>query len=129
MDWFFSYCGGNCSFAHHRSSFRWQLVVWAEVCTFRALGPIREKALHTFESNHDDFFWLSFVILVFSSDEMLLLLVQRSNLQPAKRIFLFHNYKCPFLALCMMGNNVIRAEGKAKFAMVAMIIPLLSILH
>jgi hypothetical protein len=29
----------------------------------------------------------------------------------------------------MMGNNVIRAEGKAKFAMVAMIIPLLSILH
>jgi hypothetical protein len=23
----------------------------------------------------------------------------------------------PFLALCMMGNNVIRAEGKAKFAM------------
>jgi hypothetical protein len=25
----------------------------------------------------------------------------------------------------MMGNNVIRAEGKAKFAMVAMIIPLL----
>jgi hypothetical protein len=31
----------------------------------------------------------------------------------------------PFLALCMMmGNNVIRAEGKAKFV-VAMIIPLL----
>jgi Na+-driven multidrug efflux pump len=24
----------------------------------------------------------------------------------------------PFLALCMMGNNIIRAEGKAKFAMV-----------
>ncbi|WP_372917713.1 MATE family efflux transporter [Salegentibacter sp.] len=29
----------------------------------------------------------------------------------------------PFLALCMMGNTVIRAEGKPKFAMVAMIIP------
>ena len=29
----------------------------------------------------------------------------------------------PFLALCMMGNNVIRAEGKARFAMIAMIIP------
>jgi len=30
------------------------------------------------------------------------------------------------LALCMMGNTVIRAEGKAKFAMVAMIIPALA---
>jgi putative MATE family efflux protein len=29
----------------------------------------------------------------------------------------------PFLALCMMGNNVIRAEGKPKFAMYAMMIP------
>jgi Na+-driven multidrug efflux pump len=33
----------------------------------------------------------------------------------------------PFLALCMMGNNIIRAEGKAKFAMVAMIIPFFNI--
>jgi hypothetical protein len=31
-----------------------------------------------------------------------------------------------FLALSMMGNNII---GKAKFAMVAMIIPALSILY
>ena len=30
---------------------------------------------------------------------------------------------CPFLALCMMGNTVIRAEGKPKFAMYAMMIP------
>lgn len=32
-------------------------------------------------------------------------------------------YGVPFLALCMMGNTVIRAEGKPKFAMIAMIIP------
>lgn len=32
-------------------------------------------------------------------------------------------YGIPFLGLCMMGNTVIRAEGKPKFAMVAMIIP------
>ncbi|MCM4167977.1 Multidrug export protein MepA [Arenibacter antarcticus] len=32
-------------------------------------------------------------------------------------------YGVPFLALCMMGNTVIRAEGKPKFAMNAMIIP------
>ncbi|MDT0642099.1 MATE family efflux transporter [Zunongwangia sp. F363] len=29
----------------------------------------------------------------------------------------------PFLAFCMMGNSVIRAEGKPRFAMAAMIIP------
>ncbi|MEM9144262.1 MAG: MATE family efflux transporter, partial [Bacteroidota bacterium] len=32
-------------------------------------------------------------------------------------------YGVPLLALCMMGNTVIRAEGKPKFAMIAMIIP------
>ncbi|MEM9648217.1 MAG: MATE family efflux transporter [Bacteroidota bacterium] len=32
-------------------------------------------------------------------------------------------YGVPFLALCMMGNTVIRAEGKPKYAMIAMIIP------
>ena len=32
-------------------------------------------------------------------------------------------YGVPFLALCMMGNTVIRAEGKPKFAMIVMIIP------
>ncbi|GAA0872834.1 MATE family efflux transporter [Gangjinia marincola] len=32
-------------------------------------------------------------------------------------------YGIVMLAMCMMGNNVIRAEGKPKFAMYAMIIP------
>ncbi|WGK65735.1 MATE family efflux transporter [Croceiramulus getboli] len=32
-------------------------------------------------------------------------------------------YGIVMLAMCMMGNNVIRAEGKPKFAMVAMILP------
>ena len=41
----------------------------------------------------------------------------------AKEFFIPIIISVPFLALCMMGNNVIRAEGKAKFAMVAMIIP------
>lgn len=35
-------------------------------------------------------------------------------------------YGVPLLALNMMGNNVIRAEGKPKFAMIAMIIPSIS---
>ena len=43
--------------------------------------------------------------------------------EPAKIYYTVVLYGVPFLALCMMGNNVIRAEGKPKFSMVAMIIP------
>jgi putative MATE family efflux protein len=43
--------------------------------------------------------------------------------EPAKIYYTIVLYGVPFLALCMMGNTVIRAEGKPKFAMVAMIIP------
>ncbi|WP_276389157.1 MATE family efflux transporter [Eudoraea chungangensis] len=42
---------------------------------------------------------------------------------PAKTYYIIVLYGVPFLALCMMGNTVIRAEGKPKFAMIAMIIP------
>ncbi len=42
---------------------------------------------------------------------------------PAKIYYTIILYGVPFLALCMMGNTVIRAEGKPKFAMIAMIIP------
>jgi putative MATE family efflux protein len=41
----------------------------------------------------------------------------------AKTYYTIVLYGVPFLGLCMMGNTVIRAEGKPKFAMVAMIIP------
>ena len=43
--------------------------------------------------------------------------------EPAKIYYTVVLYGVPVLALCMMGNNVIRAEGKPRFAMVAMIIP------
>lgn len=42
---------------------------------------------------------------------------------PAKVYYRIVLYGVPVLALCMMGNNTIRAEGNPKFAMVAMIIP------
>lgn len=42
---------------------------------------------------------------------------------PAKVYYKIVLYGVPFLALCMMGNTVIRAEGKPKFAMYAMMIP------
>lgn len=43
--------------------------------------------------------------------------------EPAKIYYRIVLYGVPLLALSMMGNNVIRAEGKPKFAMIAMIIP------
>ncbi|SFB71792.1 putative efflux protein, MATE family [Flagellimonas taeanensis] len=46
-----------------------------------------------------------------------------SIFDPAKIYYTIILYGVPFLALCMMGNTVIRAEGKPKFAMIAMIIP------
>lgn len=45
---------------------------------------------------------------------------------PAKIYYTIVLYGVPFLALCMMGNTVIRAEGKPKFAMYAMMIPSVS---
>ena len=41
----------------------------------------------------------------------------------AKTYYIIVLYGVPFLAFSMMGNAVIRAEGKPKFAMIAMIIP------
>ena len=43
--------------------------------------------------------------------------------EPAKIYYIIVLCGVPLLALAMMGNNVIRAEGKPRFAMTAMIIP------
>ena len=94
----------------------------------RALGANdKEKALQTFGNQITMTFILAstFVIIgLLFSDEMLLLFgAKGAILQPAQEFYYPIIISVPFLALCMMGNNVIRAEGEAKFAMVAMIIP------
>ena len=94
----------------------------------RALGANhKEKALQTFANQIMMTFLLASVFVVFGlffSDEMLMLFgAKGAIMEPAKEFFIPIIISVPFLALCMMGNNVIRAEGKAKFAMVAMIIP------
>ena len=94
----------------------------------RALGANhKEKALQTFGNQIMMTFLLASVFVVFGlffSDEMLMLFGAKGAIvEPAKEFFIPIIISVPFLALCMMGNNVIRAEGKAKFAMVAMIIP------
>ncbi len=43
--------------------------------------------------------------------------------EPSKIYYTIVLYGVPFLALSMMGNSVIRAEGKPKFAMYALMIP------
>ncbi|SEA17951.1 putative efflux protein, MATE family [Flavobacterium gillisiae] len=94
----------------------------------RALGAKdREKAKTTFANQIMMTFILAslFVLLgIFFSTEMLLLFgAKGAIIAPAAEFFSPIILSVPFLALCMMGNNIIRAEGKAKFAMVAMIIP------
>jgi putative MATE family efflux protein len=94
----------------------------------RALGANdKEKALQTFANQIMMTFLLAsiFVLLgvFFSSDMLLLFGAKGAIVEPATEFFFPIILSVPFLALCMMGNNVIRAEGKARFAMYAMIIP------
>jgi putative MATE family efflux protein len=97
----------------------------------RALGANnREKALHTFGNQILMTLGLALISVfggLFYSDEVLLLFgANGAIMEPAKEFFIPVLYGVPFLALCMMGNTVIRAEGKPKFAMIAMIIPAFS---
>ena len=94
----------------------------------RALGADNtEKALKTFGNQ------ISLTLLVTLSmvalgltyvDELIPAFGGKGAIfDPAKIYYIIVVCGVPFLALCMMGNTVIRAEGKPKFAMIAMIIP------
>lgn len=94
----------------------------------RALGADNaEKALKTFGNQ------ISLTLLVTISmvalgltfvDELIPVFGGKGAIfDPAKIYYIIVVCGVPFLALCMMGNTVIRAEGKPKFAMIAMIIP------
>ncbi len=94
----------------------------------RALGAgNKEKAEKTFGNQimMTAVLAVVFVLLgILFSEEMLLLFGAQGNIVPLAEEFFFPIIiSVPFLALSMMGNTVIRAEGKAKFAMIAMIIP------
>lgn len=94
----------------------------------RALGSNnQEKALKTFGSQITLtlLITISMVILGLTYvDDIILAFGGKGHIfEPAKIYYTIVLYGVPFLALCMMGNTVIRAEGKPKFAMIAMIIP------
>jgi len=94
----------------------------------RALGANnKEKALKTF--GNQIMLTISFTIvmvffgLLYVDDIILAFGGKGAIFEPAKIYYTIVLYGVPILALVMMGNTVIRAEGKPKFAMYAMMIP------
>ena len=94
----------------------------------RALGANnKERALKTFGNQITLTLLLTTILVVFGLvfiNELIPAFGGKGDIfAPAKIYYRIVLYGVPLLALCMMGNNVIRAEGKPKFAMIAMIIP------
>ncbi|WP_104735018.1 MATE family efflux transporter [Hanstruepera ponticola] len=94
----------------------------------RALGANNSnKALKTFGNQLTLTLLLTVTMIAFGLyyvDDIIPAFGGKGNIfEPAKIYYTIVLYGVPFLALCMMGNTVIRAEGKPKFAMYAMMIP------
>jgi len=94
----------------------------------RALGANNQsKALKTFGNQITLTLVLTIVMVLLGlwfADGIVPAFGGKGNiLEPAKIYYIIVLYGVPFLALSMMGNTVIRAEGKPKFAMYAMMIP------
>jgi putative MATE family efflux protein len=97
----------------------------------RALGAdSRVKALKTFGNQITLTLLLTVSLavlgLIFSDAIIVAFGGKGAIFEPAKIYYTIVLYGVPFLALSMMGNTVIRAEGKPKFAMYAMMIPSVS---
>jgi putative MATE family efflux protein len=94
----------------------------------RALGAQDvQKALHTFGNQLMMTLSLALLLVLigyfFGTEILTLFGAKGAIFEPAETFYYPVLAGVPFLALCMMGNTVIRAEGKPKFAMMAMIIP------
>lgn len=94
----------------------------------RALGANESpKALKTFGNQITLTILLSSALvipgLIFVNDLIPAFGGKGDIFDPAKIYYIIVLCGVPFLALAMMGNSVIRAEGKPRFAMIAMIIP------
>ncbi|RNC88256.1 MAG: MATE family efflux transporter [Winogradskyella sp.] len=94
----------------------------------RALGANNlEKALKTFGNQITLTFLFTITFAIFGLyfvDELIPAFGGKGNIfEPAKIYYEIILYGVPILGFVMMGNNVIRAEGKPKFAMYAMLIP------
>ena len=97
----------------------------------RALGASsKDKALKTFGNQITLTLLLTITLVVVGlcfADAIILSFGGKGAIfEPAKIYYTIVLYGVPFLALSMMGNTVIRAEGKPKFAMYAMMMPSVS---
>ena len=94
----------------------------------RALGANeKSKALKTFGNQVTMTIALTLTLVFFGLyyiDNIIPLFGGKGTIfEPAKTYYQIILYGVPFLALSMMGNTIIRAEGKPKYAMYAMMIP------
>ena len=94
----------------------------------RALGAKdKSKALKTFGNQLSLTTVLTTVLVLvglYYIDDIIPLFGGKGKIfEPAKIYYKVVLYGIPVLALCMMGNTVVRAEGKPKFAMYAMLFP------
>lgn len=94
----------------------------------RALGADNKaKALKTFGNQLSLTFLFTITFAVFGLyfvDTLIPAFGGKGNIfEPAKIYYEIILYGVPVLGFVMLGNNVIRAEGKPKFAMYAMLIP------
>ena len=94
----------------------------------RALGSDNKvKALKTFGNQITLTVFVTIIFVVFGllyiNDIVPAFGGKGAIFEPARTYYRIVLYGVPVLALCMMGNTVIRAEGKPKFAMYAMMFP------
>ncbi len=94
----------------------------------RALGSDNiKKALDICGNQIAMSFGISMILLIlgliFRNDILFIFGAKGGIIQTAEGYYTTLMFVSPFLALAMTGNPVIRAEGKPKFSMVAMILP------
>jgi putative MATE family efflux protein len=94
----------------------------------RALGgKDRRRALRTFGNMVNTTLHFAVILMVFGfifDEEILRIFGGKGDILPfAQEYFRVLLYGVPFLAWAMMSNNVIRAQGKPKVAMLVMVIP------
>lgn len=94
----------------------------------RALGAGNSfKALKTFGNQITLTLLVTVTLVIFGLlyiDDIVPVFGGKGNIfEPARTYYRIVLYGVPILAFCMMGNTVIRAEGKPKFAMYAMMFP------
>ena len=97
----------------------------------RALGENNHlKAEITFGNQITLTFILTITVVIFGLayvDQLIVLFGGKGSLfSLAKTYYVIVLYGVPVLAFCMMANNTIRAEGKPKNAMYAMLLPSIS---